>query len=508
MGQLVRDPQLKPFLDDVEKQVGEASKKMEEEVGVSLAELLELPRGEVTIAVMEKPAQKISVVISLEYGEGKATIEKLLKKMDEALEKETEHSTEEINRTTVHVYAMKNVDPQNPFKTIAYFTTESHIVFASEIEALKEVLERWDGKSDDTLAQNDQYKYIMNQCKFEGGEPLVKWYLNPIGTIQSGLAVAQNAFPTAGVGMAGAFLPMFGVDELKGWGGAVDLDEGDFEVVATSYIIAENPRGLMGLFKFPAAQLTPPKWIPSDIASYMVVNWNVLDAYKSVETLVDSFQGRGATARFLDNYAEQGPMIHFKKDIIDNVDGKIHVLQAEPKEAEDAPPTPQVLVSFGLKDAGKMKKVLAASAKGGNSNLETREFHGEMIYETASPAGDQVFSMVVSDGQLIFTNDTPLLEGVLRVESSRTTLADSDEYKRVSKFFPSKISMLSFQRSDAQLKTYYNLLKNADNAWDGVDVSKLPPFEAISKYLQPSGGYTVPDQKGAKSVTFSLKRND
>ena len=507
MGQLVRDPQLKPFLDDVEKQIEEASKKMEGEVGVSVAELLALPRGEVMIAVMEKPAQKISVVVSLEYRDGKATMDKLLKKMDEALEKEAEHSTEEINRVTVHVYTAKNIDPQNPFKTVAYFTTDSHIVFGSEVDALKEVLERWDGKSDDTLAQNDQFKYILNQCKSENGEPLVKWYINPIGVIQSGIAVAQNAFPTAGVGMAGAFLPMFGVDELKGWGGAIDMDEGDFEVLATSYVIAENPRGLMGLFKFPATNLTPPKWIPADIGSYMVINWSVLDAYKSVETLVDSFQGRGATARFLDNYAEQGPMIHFKKDIIDNVDGKIHVLQAEPKEAEDAPPTPQVLVSLGLKDAGKMKKVLAASAKGGNSNLETREFNGETIYEVGSPAGDQVFSMVVSDGQLIFTNDTPLLEGVLRVESGRATLTESDEYKRVAKFYPSKTSMLSFQRSDAQLKTYYNMLKSADNLWDGVDVSKLPPFEAISKYLQPSGGYTVPDQKGAKSVTFSLKKN-
>lgn len=287
-----------------------------------------------------------------------------------------------------------------------------------------------------------------------------------------------------------------------------DLDEGDFEVISTSFVIAENPRGLMGIFKFPSTQLTPPKWVPADIASYMVVNWNVLDAYKSIETLIDSFQGRGATGRFLDNFAEQGPMIHFKKDIVDNVDGKIHFLQAEPKEAEDAPPTPQVLVSFGLKDAAKMKKVLVASAKGGNSSLESRDFNGETIYEAGSPAGDQVFSIVVTDGQLMLTNDTPLLETVLRGQSAPATLVDSDEYKRVAKFFPSKTSMLSFQRSDAQLKTYYNLLKNADNALDGVDVSKLPPFEAISKYLQPSGGYTVPDQKGAKSVTFSLKRNE
>ena len=369
-------------------------------------------------------------------------------------------------------------------------------------------MERWDGTSEDTLAQNDQFKYIQSQCKFEGGEPLIKWYINPIGLIQSGIAMAQATIPQAG--MAGAFLPLFGVDGWKGWGGAIDLDEGEFEGVANSFIVAENPRGVLGLFQFPAAQLAPPKWVPADIGSYVLANWNVLGAYTSVETLVDSFQGRGATARFLDSVAEQGPMIHPKKDLIDHLDGKIHILQAEPKteEDDDTPPTPQILVGFGLKDAAKMKKTLAAAAKAGNSNLETREFHGETIYEVGAANSDQVVSIVVTEGQLVVTNDTPLLEGVMRGDSSRTSLSDSDEYKRVSKFFPSKTSMLSFQRGDAQFKTYYNLLKNSDNFVDGIDVSKLPPFEAISKYLQPSGGYTVPDKKGAKSVTYSLKGNE
>jgi hypothetical protein len=508
MGQLLRDPQLKPFLDDVEKKIDESSKQMENEVGVSLTELLELPKGELTIAVIEKPARKLSVILSLDFGDSKATMDKLLKKMDEALEKEgAEHSTEDVNKVSVHVYTLKNPEQDNPFKTITYFTTDSHLVLSSEMDAIKEVLERWDGSSDDSLAQNDQFKYIQSQCKFESGEPLVKWYVNPIGLIQSGISMAQATIPQAG--MVGAFLPMFGVDGWKGWGGAVDLDEGEFEMAANSFIYAENPRGVMGLFQFPAAQLAPPKWVPADIGSYMVANWNVLGAYTSVETLVDSFQGRGATARFLDSVAEQGPMIHPKKDVIENMDGKIHVLQADPKEGEDeAPPTPQVLVGFGLKDAAKMKKTLAAAAKEGNSNLETREFNGETIYEVSSPNGDQAMSMVVTEGHLILTNDIPLLEGMMRGQTERTSLVDSDDYKRVSKFFPSKTSMLSFQRGDAQLKTYYNMLKNADNFVDGIDVSKLPPFEVISKYLQPSGGYTVPDKKGAKSITFSLKRSE
>ena len=156
-----------------------------------------------------------------------------------------------------------------------------------------------------------------------------------------------------------------------------------------------------------------------------------------------------------------------------------------------------------------MKKTLSAAAKSGGSNLETRDFNGETIYEMITPNSDQSVSFTVTEGQLVITNDTPLLEGMMRGQTGgRAALIDSSEYKKISKYFPSKTSMVSFQRSEAQFKTYYNLLRKSDNIWDGVDVSKLPPFEAISKYFQPSGSYTTPDKKGAKSVAYSLKRSE
>ena len=509
IGQLLHDPQLKPFLDDVQKKIDEASKNMESETGVSISDLLEVPQGELTVALLEKPARKLSFVFMLEFGKNKATIEKLLKKFDEALEKEqAEHTTQEIEKIAVHVYTLKNPEPDNPFKTITYFTDEEFLVFSTEVEALKEVLERWEGNSDDSLADNEQFKYIQTQTKLESGEPLVKWFVNPIGLIQSGITMAQATIPQAG--LAAAFLPMFGVDGWKGWGGDMDFDEGEFEGISNSFIYAENPKGLLGVFLFPATELAPPKWVPATIGSYNAANWNIAGAYTSIETLVDSFQGRGATGRVLDQIAEQGPMIHAKKDLLDHLDGKIHILQSEAKDTDDdTPPTPLVLAAFGLKDAAKIKKTLAAAAKSAASNLESRDFNGETIYEIFTPNSDQSVSLAVTEGQLIITNDTPLLEGILRGQSGgRAALIDSSEYKRISKYFPSKTSMVSFQRSEAQFKTYYNMLRKSDNFIDGIDVSKLPPFEGISKYFQPSGSYTIPDKKGAKSVAYSLKRSE
>jgi hypothetical protein len=510
VGQLLHDPQLKPFLDDVKDKLDEGSKKLDDQVGVSLGDLLELPQGELTLAVMEQPARKIAAVLVLEYGDKQETVDKLLKKMEDALkEEEAEHSTEEIDDVTLHIYKLKT-DGDNPFTTVAYFADEDTLVFSNEVDALKEVLERWDGKSDDTLAQNEQFAYIQSQCKMESGEPLIKMFINPIGLINSGISIAQASFPQAG--MALGFLPLLGIDAMKGWGGAVDFEEGDFEAIANFFFYCDSSKGLMGVFNFPAAQLAPPKWVPATVGSYAVMNWNVQGAYTAIETLVDSFQGRGSTARFLEQQASQGPMIHLKKDLLDHLDGKINVIQSVASEKDDeGPPIPEFFLALGLKDATKMKKTLAAAAKASGPNMESRDFNGETIYEIQQPGTGATVSVAVTEGQLVVTNDTPMLEGIMRGKAGqRAALVDSPDYKKIAKFFPSKTSMLSFQRSDAQLKMYYDLLKNANSndALEGIDVSKLPPFEAIAKYFQASGGYMVPDKKGAKSVSFSLKRSD
>ena len=47
------------------------------------------------------------------------------------------------------------------------------------------------------------------------------------------------------------------------------------------------------------------------------------------------------------------------------------------------------------------------------------------------------------------------------------------DYKKIAKSFPGKTSMISFQRSESQLKIYYDLLKNSNvEQLHGLDVSR------------------------------------
>ena len=509
-GALFHDAEFKPFLDDVKKKIEELSKKVQDELGVSIDELLELPDGEITFALMEKPARKLSVVLMVDYGDNKETVDKLLKKMHEALESEAEHSKEDVKDVEVNVFTFKNSPADNPFKTLAYFNDESYLVFSSEVAALKEVLDRWEGDSDDTLANNEVFKYCMDRCKDESGEPTLKYFINPIGLVQSGLNMVQAIQPQAQVGLVSMFLPTLGFDKLKGLGVASYMSTGEFDSVTKSFVYADSPTGVLNVFQFPATEIAPPKWVSSGVSMYFGGNWNVAGAYQAIEGLVDNFQGRGALARFMDQAANAGPGIHPKKDVLDLLDGKFHVVGGGEAKDDDAVAN-RFLVALAVKDGAKAKKLLATLAKSDGTKVETREFNGETVYEIALPQGDQTMSLAVAEGHLVITNDTAQLEGLLRSSGSgATTLADSPAYKQIAKHFPAKASMISFQKSDAQFKQMYDLLKNAENQefLEGIDLQKLPPFEALQKYLRAGGSYTVPDKKGALMISFQLKDGD
>jgi Protein of unknown function (DUF3352) len=507
-GAMFQDPDLKPFLADVQKKIDELSGKLMDEIGVTIPDLLNIPSGEITFALMERPARKLSVVLMVDYGDSKETVEKLLKQMHEALDSAAEHSTEEIDKVAVHVFTSKDGAPNNPFKTLAYFNDESYLVFSSEVDALKEVLDRWDGDSDDTLANNDVFKYIQDKCRDESGEPAMKWYFNPIGLVQSGLNMAQSIQPQAG--MVAPFLPMLGFDKLKGWGGAAYSAAGEFDAVSKSFVYADQPTGVLNMFQFPATELAPPKWVSVETSTYVGGNWNVVQAFQAIEGLVDMFQGRGALARLLDQAAnaDRGPGLHLKKDFLDLLEGKFHVVQNTEAD-KDKLPVQRVLVALDVNDAARMKKTLAKVAKTDGSPIESREFNGETVYEFTSPAGDQTFSFAVAAGHLVITNDTAALENMLRSET-QPPLAEAAEYRKIARYFPPKVSMISYQHSDTQLKALYEMLKKNDNAelLDGIDLQKLPPFEVLQKYLRSSGSYTVPDKKGALTIGFQLREGD
>jgi len=506
VGKMLADPDLQPIISEVKTKLAELSKELEEKAGFTLEDLYDLAQGEITFAVVEKPTRKLNAVLLFDYGDAQETMDSLLEKMDEALKANADHSTQTISEVEVQVFEFPKTD-QNPYNKFAYFSTEGYFVAASDVAVLQAVLERWDGENAQTLAESEVFSYILEKCSTEEEEPLIKWYIDPLGLVKAGVSMVQGEVPQAG--MVLGFLPVLGLDGLKGAGGGMSMGVGDFDSVNKAFIYVEQPpAGLLGVFQFPTMAQTPPAWVSSEVSMYAGMNWNVKEAYAAVESLVDSFQGPGAFAKVVDAAAmsDDGPMVHPKKDIIDNLTGAIQLAtsaEADAEEDEAAPPIPLITLAIGVKDAAAMKDTLAKAAESEGFPGRTREFEGQTIYEIPTD-GEQNMSIAIVGNELFIASKVELLESVIRGEF-RDSLAKTDEWKELAGYFPAKTSMIGFQKQDQSAKAAYDMAKKqAGEEVEGIDLSKLPEFEVLQKYFKPTASYVVPDDKGALFVGFSL----
>jgi hypothetical protein len=506
-GQLLADKALQPFLDELRGKIDEASGIVTEKLGLSLSELAEIPEGEVTLAVVAPKPGKLAGLLLFDYGEHGEQVEKLLEKGHAAAQEEgCEHSTQMIGDVEVNIYKIPNNDPNNPIKHVAYFSHDSYLGVATDVGALQQVLDRMSGSKRDSLATSDIYSYITEKVAVGDAEPAFVWYFDPIGLVQSAVTMIQVQNPQAGMVMG--FLPILGIDKLKGIGGAAYYGIEDYDGMTKSFIYVEQPTsGLMNVFQFPAVAMTPPAWVPADAVMYSGINWDAGEAYSAIETLVDSFQGPGAFERIIDGMAEsdEGPNVHIKKDIVEQLSGLIHIVGFAPAADDEA--AQDFIVALGLKGEDKVKRLLAKETKSDAFNGKIREFEGTTIYEMPFEAGglEKTLAVAVADNSLVVGTNPSQVENVIRGKSGADSLADASGYKKLAKHLPGKVSILSYQKQDTQLRSGYEQLKAMDaDAIGGLDLSKLPEFEVIQKYLRPSVSYVVPDENGALQVGFTL----
>ncbi len=69
-GQLWNDPSMKDFRDDLTQKLKDATKPMKEKIGFELGDLLELPQGPLTVAVLgrDDPKFPVGIVVMADAG--------------------------------------------------------------------------------------------------------------------------------------------------------------------------------------------------------------------------------------------------------------------------------------------------------------------------------------------------------------------------------------------------------------------------------------------------------
>ncbi len=519
-GRMWADPALEEFKAELNNalsgEVSDAFSKIHDAIGLTVEELMAIPTGEATVAV-SKASNKLGLIMFLDYGSHESEVRGLLEKAAAELNKsdDLECSDIEHDGTELTMYKITNeVSTKTPLaKEFGWFLKDERLVISNSSALLKSTLDNWGGDSDKSLVHNDVYNYIMEKCESTPGAGMMTTYVDPLGLFTALVETRSLGEQGAGAAMGIAILPTLGINQLKGFGSSGEMGGDNFEGVSRAFLYCEQPpQAAMQVFQLDKVDVVPPSWVKDNVCGWTATKWKAGEAYTAVETLVDMFQGAGALEGIVENLASQGPGIHIKNDIIDQLDGNIQIVVA-PADRTSKAQTEDMLFVVGVKDNEKIADLLNKITSEPGFPGETREINGATVYEV-EPGNGQKFAFTAANNQLLISIGGNQLEQALRANDDLRPLSESEDFKQVSEHFREGALAVSFSRPALQYRRMYDMVRDGDAAenfpgmedlFAKIDFSKLPSFDVIEKYMAPIGGSWVGDENGVLMESFSLK---
>ena len=547
IGSLSQDPQLKPLLDELYGEGVKAFDIVEQQIGVSLSDLLAIPQGEFVVGVIAPEDELPSVVVLLDTGDKAEAAQTLIDKATELLDAQGLIKNEQtIDETKVISYPLPGANAGEA----AFFQRDNTVVVCSNLKLAKLILKRWAGveNTDDQLAKNPKYAAIMKKCRrSKKNPPQVTFFVDPIALAES--ATTGNPFAAATM----AVLPVIGLDGFSGVGGSLTFDAEPFDMITQLHVLLENPRtGAIKLLALGKGDTTPQNWVPSDVASYSTIHWDFKQTFEQIGELVDSFQGSGAFAKLVENDINTEIGIDLEKDIIEGLAGRVTLLNwyerpfkltsssnlvaidlKDPtamqstidKLFEQAPGDDVEKVKFGNITYYRMNTGQIDGDRGDTERGDTEEERPEGAPDFGSPATPCVGIM----GDVLLISDREaLFKKVLTASGdSEKSLAHSEDYKLIARRTKriagnNKPGMVTFNRPEESLRFLYGLATSAQaqgllkeqseqNEFfrvlqKSLDNNPLPPFAVIAKYFAPAGGVLVNEETGFHYTGFTLRR--
>ena len=527
MGRMSQDPQLQPLVGQLYGSVLEATAEMKDRIGLSLPELLAIPQGELTLAVVTPEDRPPALVALLDAGNQLSNARKLLARGTDELDRsEATRSEETVAGTKFTIY--DGVGPQR--RKAIYFEKDATIVIGSDLDVLKQLLAVWNGEKAATLSDNQSFGAIMNRCRGAKDEkPQVIWYADPVG-IMRGIGQQQTS-----VRMAVTVLPVLGLDGLSAIGGSLILDTEQFDSVMHAHVLLESPRsGVIKMIALESGDVTPESWVPADVASYTTLHWNVEKTYTTLATVYDSFRGEGALASAMERRILGPTGIDFEKEILQSLEGRMTMITRI--ERPITVRSQGMLLGLKLEDADAVEKALKKVAESSNGALARETYAGKAYYQVRAPQLEELPEdqrppmpcFGVLDDYLLAANQLSLYKQVVTTAADGSkSLADELDFKLVAGKIKRQSggnapAMISFERPEESMRFLYELatgeqareglrgqaennpfLKSVETA---LQEHPLPPFAVLRRYLAPGGAMVVDDETGIHYTAFSLRR--
>ncbi len=524
-GRLLKDPNMKPFVESFRKQLSESGSKRLANLGLKLEDLDAVPGGEIAAAAIGLDDGLLATVLLVDTTGHDAEADALLTKIEERLvERQAKKVAVEGLPEAIRVYtlppdadAARRDEQDTRDRRVAFARAPAALIVGDHAATVADVLATLSKGRADSLASLPSFAAVAKECGQHvapSTKPL-RWYVDPFGFATAYQATNPPREKKKGPDYV-AILNRQGFGAVKGAGGFVSFDDGLYELRHHAMIYApplegrqpfaiDRFDGAARMLHFPDAEtIAPPVWAPRDLSSWISLQWDLQNAFHSIEPLVDDIVGEeGVFDDVIASLKEDpdGPQIDVEKDLVACLGTRVTVISdyAEPIDVESE----RLVIAIEATDPERVAQTVAKSMST-DPDMQKVEFNGLVIWELvdrtmeipkleietpggAIPHADDEdedprdarrrrqrmrereekllphSAVTIANGHLLIASHRDFLERVLTTSGGAESLATAPDYAaaggELAKLLPGKAAARSFNREDEAIRPAYEMLR-------------------------------------------------
>lgn len=506
MGQLVQDESMRPFVEDMKRQLEKKISGVRDKLGLQLADLQGVASGEIGMALVERENDRAAVAVTVDVTGNRLQLDALLKKVDQELAKRgATKKSSNVGGTEFATYTIPLKDDARQSREAVYFVKDEMLCATDSQEEAREILSRFGDKSPN-LSGVKAYQETVARCSKEsnGLAPEVQWFVDPFGYAKAVRSLRDPGEKRRGKDYIN-ILNTQGFDAIRGIGGFVNLAvSGSFELVHRTAVYAppipgkaDKYRLAMRMMKFPnGGQMQAPAWLPRKLASYRTFNMDLEHAFEHFGTLFDAIAGYDdAFANVLEGLERDpfGPQVDVRRDFIAHLGERVTMVTDY--QVPITTTCERFLFAVEVTDEAAINQTVEKFMKS-DPNANRTEVAGRIVWEIqeethevpelditvsdldlldAPPKPKQnaaggggrdplsTSAVCVTDGHLFIASHVSFLKEILEQKQPQDQLGSSGDYREVelamARLSPGEAAARCFVRTDEAYRPVYELLR-------------------------------------------------
>ena len=504
LGQLVKDESMRPFVEDMKKQIERKISGVRDKLGISMEDLQNIAGGEIGVALVEVADGRAAVALSVDTADHLRQLNTLLAKVDKELTKRNAtKKTSEIQGTTLTIYDIPPQKESDIARQAVYFVKDNLLCAADNAHEAQEMLRRFEEQKLG-LSEVVAYRETLERCRAEsdGLVPDLQWFADPFGYARAVRSLQPADAKPSGKDYV-KIMQEQGFDAVQALGGFVNLSvNGSFELLHRTAVYApaipgepDKYRLAMRMMRFPnQEQLGTHNWLPRKLASYRTFSCDLDNAFQFFGSLFDAIAGYDeAFAGVLEGLERDpyGPQVDVQKDFVQHLGNRV-VLVTD-YEVPITPKCERFMIVIELANEAAIAQTVEKFMKS-DPNATSSEFEGKQIWQIheaqadlsdmdldlnnldlLEPNGAEVeddafgasalssSAVCVTAGHLFIASHTEFLQQILSTEGDDNELSAAHDFREVesvmSRLLPGPVSAKFFVRTDEAYRPVYDLLR-------------------------------------------------